>query len=48
MSYQRAGEVVEARAPYERLKTLLAARLKAAPSPETQAVYAGLATKPPR
>jgi DNA-binding SARP family transcriptional activator len=42
LSYQRAGDVVEARASYERLKTLLAARLKAAPSPETQAVYAGL------
>jgi DNA-binding SARP family transcriptional activator len=42
LSYQRAGDVVEARASYERLKTLLAARLKAAPSPETQAVYAAL------
>jgi hypothetical protein len=33
---------VEARASFERLRTLLQARLKAAPSPETQAVYAGL------
>lgn len=42
LSYQRAGDVVEARASYERLKTLLAARMKASPSPETQAVFAGL------
>jgi DNA-binding SARP family transcriptional activator len=47
LSYQRAGDVVEARASYERLKTLLAARLKAAPSPETQAVYAGLKASAP-
>jgi LuxR family transcriptional regulator, maltose regulon positive regulatory protein len=45
LSYQRAGEVVEARAAYDRLKTLLAARLKAAPSPETQSVYAALEGK---
>jgi DNA-binding SARP family transcriptional activator len=42
LCYQRAGDLVEARASYERLRTLLQARLKAAPSPETQAVYAGL------
>jgi DNA-binding SARP family transcriptional activator len=42
LCYQRGGELVEARASYERLKTLLAARLKSAPSPETQAVYAAL------
>jgi DNA-binding SARP family transcriptional activator len=47
LSYQRAGDVVEARASYERLKTLLAARLKSAPSPETQAVYAGLKASAP-
>jgi DNA-binding SARP family transcriptional activator len=47
LCYQRAGELVEARAAYERLKTLLAARLKAAPSPETQSVYATLAGKKP-
>jgi LuxR family maltose regulon positive regulatory protein len=45
LSYQRAGEAVEARATYERLRTLLAARLKAEPSPETQAVLAGLSAK---
>jgi DNA-binding SARP family transcriptional activator len=42
LSYQRAGDAVEARATYERLRTLLGARLKAEPSPETQAVLAGL------
>jgi DNA-binding SARP family transcriptional activator len=42
LSYQRAGDAVEARATFERLRTLLAARLQAAPSPETHAVYAGL------
>jgi ATP/maltotriose-dependent transcriptional regulator MalT/DNA-binding SARP family transcriptional activator len=47
LSYQRTGDVVEARASFERLKTLLAARLKAAPSPETQAVYASLKTSGP-
>jgi DNA-binding SARP family transcriptional activator len=47
LSYQRAGDLVEARASYERLKTLLAARLKAAPSPETQSVYAGLKARGP-
>jgi DNA-binding SARP family transcriptional activator len=47
LSYQRAGDVVEARASFERLKTLLAARLKAAPSPETQAVYASLKASGP-
>jgi len=45
LSYQRAGDVVEAKAAYERLRTLLAARLKAAPSPETQSVYAALGSK---
>ena len=47
LSYQRAGDQVEARATYERLRTLLAARLKTAPSPETQAVYAGLKASGP-
>jgi DNA-binding SARP family transcriptional activator len=47
LSYQRAGDLVEARAAYERLRTLLQARLKAAPSPETQAVYAGLKASGP-
>lgn len=39
---QRGGEQREARAVYERLRTLLSMRLKLMPSPETQAVYAGL------
>jgi DNA-binding SARP family transcriptional activator len=47
LSYQRAGDLVEARAAYERLRILLQARLKAAPSPETQAVYAGLKASGP-
>jgi DNA-binding SARP family transcriptional activator len=42
LSYQRSGEAVEARSAYERLRTLLKARLQAEPSPETQAVLAGL------
>jgi DNA-binding SARP family transcriptional activator len=42
LCYQRHGELGEALATYERLRTVLAARLKAAPSPETQAVYASL------
>lgn len=37
--YQRTGDAVEARATYERLRTLLSARLKSLPSPETQAVF---------
>jgi DNA-binding SARP family transcriptional activator len=41
--YQRMGETAEARAAYERLRTLLSAKLKVLPSAETQAVYAGLA-----
>jgi DNA-binding SARP family transcriptional activator len=45
LSYQRAGDRVEARATYERLRTLLSARLQAEPSPETQAVFAGLKTR---
>jgi ATP/maltotriose-dependent transcriptional regulator MalT/DNA-binding SARP family transcriptional activator len=47
LSYQRSGDLVEARATYERLRTILQARLKAAPSPETQAVYAGLKASGP-
>jgi DNA-binding SARP family transcriptional activator len=42
LSYRRAGDAVEARATYERLRTILSARLQAAPSPETQAVFAEL------
>jgi LuxR family maltose regulon positive regulatory protein len=40
--YQRGGEPGEARAVYERLRTILAMRLKTMPSSETQAVFAGL------
>jgi len=43
LSYQRAGDPAEARAVYERLRTVLATTSKAMPTAETQAVYAGLA-----
>jgi LuxR family transcriptional regulator, maltose regulon positive regulatory protein len=46
LSCQRRGDLAEARSVYERVRTLLAARTKALPSAETQAVYAGLALKP--
>ena len=39
---QRRGEAGEARAVYERLRTVLSTRLKTMPSPETQAVYTAL------
>jgi len=42
LCYQRHGEVSEALATYERLQAVLAARLKSAPSPETQAIRASL------
>ena len=42
LCYQRSGNLVEARATYERLRTILSARLKSAPSAETQTVFAGL------
>ena len=42
LCYQRSAAPVEAVAAYERLRTILAARLKAMPSPETQALYASL------
>jgi LuxR family maltose regulon positive regulatory protein len=45
LCYQRCGEVPEAHATYERLRTLLAARLKSEPAPETAAVLAGLSAK---
>ncbi len=45
LSYQRCGDEVEARAVYERLRTLLAARLKSEPSPETRAVLEGLSAR---
>jgi DNA-binding SARP family transcriptional activator len=40
--HQRMGDAAEGRATYERLRTMLAARLKSAPSAETQAVFAAL------
>lgn len=45
LSYQRAGDLAEARDVYERLRATLAAKSKTMPSSETQAVYAGLAQK---
>jgi ATP/maltotriose-dependent transcriptional regulator MalT/DNA-binding SARP family transcriptional activator len=42
LCYQRTGEASEARVIYERLRTMLAARMKSVPSPETQAVFAAL------
>lgn len=47
LSCQRAGDMAEARATYERLRTVLATRLKVMPSAETQAVYAELGGHPP-
>ncbi len=40
LCYQRSGDRSEAVATYERLRTVLAARLKTAPSAELQALYA--------
>jgi DNA-binding SARP family transcriptional activator len=42
LCYQRHGDLAEALATYERLKAVLAARLRSVPSPETQAIHAGL------
>jgi two-component SAPR family response regulator len=42
LSYQRLGDTGEALATYERLRTVLVARLKCMPSAETQKVYAAL------
>jgi len=42
LCYQRRGERAEALSTYERLRTVLSARLKIMPSPDTQAVYAAL------
>ena len=47
LTYQRGGEPAEARAAYERLRTLLSAKSRVMPSAETQAVYAGLGSPPP-
>jgi DNA-binding SARP family transcriptional activator len=46
LCYQRRGEHAEALFTYERLRTALSAQLKSLPSPETQAVYAGLVSPP--
>ena len=40
--FQRRAEQAEARAVYERLRTVLSTRLKMMPSPETQSVFAAL------
>ena len=48
LNYQRRGDRAEARAIYERLRTLLATKLKTMPTSETQAVYAALADPAPR
>jgi ATP/maltotriose-dependent transcriptional regulator MalT/DNA-binding SARP family transcriptional activator len=42
LCYQRHGEVAEALATYDRLHAVLAARLRSAPSPELQAIRAGM------
>ena len=47
LSYQRAGDTVEAQATYARLRTLLSARLQSEPALETQAVLAGLKASGP-
>ena len=44
LCYQRIGAPMEAVATYERLRTILSARLRTMPSPETQALYATLKT----
>lgn len=41
-SHQRQGDFASAISAYERLRNVLAARLKTQPSPETQAAYAAL------
>jgi ATP/maltotriose-dependent transcriptional regulator MalT/DNA-binding SARP family transcriptional activator len=42
LCHQRSGAAVEGVAAYERLRTILSARLKSMPSAETQALYANL------
>jgi DNA-binding SARP family transcriptional activator len=44
LCYKRGDSPIEAIAAYERLRTILSARLKVLPSPETQALYASLKT----
>ncbi len=47
LACQRAGDLTEARAVYERLRSVLATKMKVMPSAETQAVYAGLSASTP-
>jgi len=47
LACKRSGDLEEARATYERLRTVLANRLKVMPSAEAQAVYAELGSNPP-
>jgi LuxR family maltose regulon positive regulatory protein len=42
LCYQRHGDLVEALATYDRLRTVLAASSRSTPSPETQAIHASL------
>jgi ATP/maltotriose-dependent transcriptional regulator MalT/DNA-binding SARP family transcriptional activator len=42
LCFQRNGATVDALSTYERLRTILSARVKSMPSPETQALYASL------
>jgi DNA-binding SARP family transcriptional activator len=42
LCHQRQGDLAEALATYDRLQAVMAARLKCAPSPETQAIRAAL------
>jgi ATP/maltotriose-dependent transcriptional regulator MalT len=42
LCHQRQGDLADALATYDRLQAVLAARLKCAPSPETQAIRASL------
>jgi DNA-binding SARP family transcriptional activator len=42
LCFQRNGATVDALSTYERLRTILSARVKSMPSAETQALYASL------
>jgi len=42
LSHQRRGDTAEALATYERLRTVMSARLQGVPSAETQEVFARL------
>jgi len=47
LACQRAGDLAEARTVYERLRSVLATKMKVMPSAETQAVYASVSSKAP-